>query len=203
MMTWIKRVGLVLLGTGVILGGMVLDVQLRYLQKLESLSTVQTAPIAIVLGAGIQGNGQPSDALRDRLLVAQQLYTEKIVPKILVTGDDGEYRRNETVVMKNFLVSQGIPAEDILEDGHGYRTYESCKRAIQTFGITRAIVITQRFHIGRALYLCNRLGMDAQGVPSDLTLYRRILFFTARDMAASVAAWWDINVKAPVSPVTY
>ena len=105
--------------------------------------------------------------------------------------------------MRKVLEESGIPSDKILEDGHGYRTYENCKRAVQTFDINSAIVVTQRFHIGRALYLCNRLGMDATGVASDLTSYQRIIFFTARDLAASIEAWWDINVMSPKPPVKY
>lgn len=180
------------------------SVQLRYIKKLyPNIHAIEPAPYAIILGASVQKNGNPSDALRDRLLVGQALYEQKIVPKLLVTGDDGLYHIDETKVMRAFLEENGVPPNDIIEDGHGYRTYESCKRAVQEYGIKRAIIVTQRFHIGRALYLCNQLGLDAWGISSDLTAYVRIVYFTARDMAASLEAWWDVNIKAPKSPVQY
>jgi vancomycin permeability regulator SanA len=183
---------------------MVLDVQFRYSSKLaDSVSGAQPAPIAIVLGASVQSSGEPSDALRDRLLVAIDLYNQNKVERILVSGDDGQFHIDEIRAMRKTLEDGGIPSDKILEDGHGYRTYESCKRAVQTFDIKSAIIVTQRFHIGRALYLCNKLGMNATGVSSDLTTYQRIIFFTARDLAASVEAWWDINVLPPKSPVNY
>lgn len=204
MMVWVRRFALVVLIAGVALGGIVAYVQLHDIDKLyANAEDIEPAPIAVVLGASVQSDGQPSDALRDRLLVAQSIYERKLVPKILVTGDDGQYHIDETKIMRDFLEARGVPPQDIIEDGHGYRTYESCKRAVQVFGVKRAIVITQRFHIGRALYLCNRLGMDARGIASDLTSYRRIAFFTARDIAASIEAWWDVNIRAPQPPVAY
>lgn len=204
MKRWSKITLGILIISGVTLAIIVSSVQLKYIDKLyPNVETAEPAPFAIVLGASVQKSGEPSDALRDRLLVGQALYEQKIVPKILVTGDDGLYHIDETKVMRTFLEKNGVPPNDIIEDGHGYRTYESCKRAVQEYGIKRAIIVTQRFHIGRALYLCNKLGMDARGVSSDLNPYVRIVYFTARDMAASLEAWWDVNIKAPLSPVNY
>lgn len=181
-----------------------LDVQLRYIQKISTdIENVQPAPVAIVLGAGISPSGKPSDALRDRLLVGAALYKSGLVEHILVTGDDGGFHADEVRAMRAFLIENGIPPKDIQKDERGYRTYESCKRAAAVFGIRRAIVVTQRFHLGRALYLCNQLGMNATGLTSDLTTYRRIVYFTLRDMVASLFAWWDINVRTPESPVEY
>lgn len=184
------------------LGAMEFDVQLHYIKKLApSAAVTPAAPVAMVLGASVNDDGTPSDALRDRLLIGQELYATGKVSRILLTGDDGEFRRDEIDVMKAFLISKGVPAWDILEDGRGFRTYESCKRASQVFHFNKVIVVTQRFHIGRALYLCNRLGVDAHGVSSDLQNYRRNPYFWARDLAASIKAWWDINVWPPRPPV--
>ncbi|MBU1034471.1 YdcF family protein [Patescibacteria group bacterium] len=180
------------------------DVQLHYYKKIFKRGDgVKDAPVAIVLGASVKLNGEPSDALRDRLLVGQNLYERGVVKKILITGDDGKYHINEIKTMREFLDNLGVASEDIIEDGHGYRTYESCKRAIEVFNIRQAVVVTQRFHLGRALYLCNRLGMDATGVTADLTTYDRLIFFTLRDIAASFEAWWDINILPPKPPVEY
>jgi vancomycin permeability regulator SanA len=182
---------------------MIIDVQFRYLKNIQTIDSVQPAPIAIILGASVQSNGEPSDALRDRLLVGKELYEHKLVEKLLISGDDGRYHIDEIQIMRNFLEKNGVPSENVLEDGHGYRTYESCKRAVTVYNIHEAIVVTQRFHIGRALYLCNRLGMNSVGVASDLSSYQRIAFFTIRDLAASLEAWWDINVMTPKPPVEY
>ncbi|MCR4278538.1 MAG: YdcF family protein [bacterium] len=183
---------------------MTLNVQLQYTNEIEpSVALAKPAPIAIVLGASVKLNGDPSPALQDRLETGYQLYEAGRVEKILITGDDGLYHIDEIHSMRRTLENLGVPEKDILEDGHGYRTYESCKRAVSVFGIDRAIVVTQRFHLSRALYLCNRLGIVATGVPADLREYDKIFLFTIRDYAASFLAWIDINVRAPKPPVVY
>jgi SanA protein len=192
------------LASAVVLG-MMGDVQLRYLNRIHSFrdtTSVTQADAILVLGASILQAGKPSDALRDRLLVAKQLLEEGKAPYILVTGDDGKLRSDEVSVMKKFLIDQGISEGKIKTDGEGYRTYESCKRAAETFHLQRAILVTQRFHLGRALYLCNQLGVDSEGVTGDLMPYRRIFYFWTRDLAASVKAWSDIHLIPPKSPVT-
>ncbi|MBP9709916.1 YdcF family protein [Patescibacteria group bacterium] len=179
------------------------QIQRHYQPAIRSVSEVTPAPTAMVLGASVKLDGTPSDALRDRVMVGIQLYKEGKVSNLLMTGDDGGFHANEVATMKRLAIEAGVPEKDILVDGHGYRTYESCKRAVQTFNIRQAIVVTQRFHLARALYLCSHLGMDAQGVAADLQPYERIVFFTLRDFAASLKAWWDINIDPPPSPVAY
>ncbi|MFH1839031.1 MAG: ElyC/SanA/YdcF family protein, partial [Patescibacteria group bacterium] len=203
-----RAIALVLLALLILVGGIasavLLDVQLKHVDKLfDSVEAAEEAPVAIVLGASVMRNGDPSPALRDRLLVGESLYEQGKVSSILITGDDGGFHIDEIKTMREFLLARGIPHEHIREDGHGYRTYESCKRAKEIFGIEKAIVVTQRFHIGRALYLCNELGIETNGVSSDLTSYDNILRFMFRDIGASLKAWWDVNVKAPEPPVEY
>ncbi len=203
----IKRF-LPLLITGVISLGLasasiIQQIQRQYQPAIRSMSEVAPAPAAMILGASVKLDGTPSDALRDRVMVGIQLYKEGKVSSLLMTGDDGGFHANEVATMKRLAIEAGVPEKDVLVDGHGYRTYESCKRAVQTFNIRQAIIVTQRFHLARALYLCSHLGMEAQGVAADLQPYERIVFFTARDFAASLKAWWDINIDAPPSPVQY
>lgn len=181
--------------------GMVATVQFSYADKIVEQSPNLHADTALVLGASVLQNGTPSDALRDRLLVGISLYKNGNVKRILLTGDDGSYRAAEIEVMKKFTIDQGVPEQDILTDGQGYRTYESCKRAKEIFIFKDIIVVTQRFHMSRALYLCNRLGLDAHGVTSDLQSYKKINFFWIRDLFSSAKAWWDINVWTPKSPI--
>lgn len=177
-------------------------VQLSYLDRISSdTSTTPIKSTAIILGASVLQNKTPSDALRDRLLTGIKLYQDGAVQKLLITGDDGSYRVDEIDVMKTFVLDHGVREQDLLIDGHGYRTYESCKRAAQAFSVTDAIIVTQRFHIGRALYLCNHLGIDAIGVTSDLQPYQRNAYFWTRDLLSSVKAWIDINVFSPTPPV--
>lgn len=164
----------------------------------QSLKPVE---YAIVLGASVKQDGTPSDALADRVMEAVDAYKEGKVKKLLMTGDDGKFHVNEVETMARIAIEAGVTSTDVIVDGQGYRTYESCKRAAEIFRITEAVVVTQRFHLGRALFLCGHFGIDVQGLPADRHPYQRIVFFTARDLAASFKAWWDVYVWAPASPV--
>lgn len=200
----ITRYLALLIGTALFaLGLMIGWVQLGEINHIVPLESVQPSPVAIVLGASVKTDGTASDALFDRVVVAATLYREGKVEKLLMTGDDGEFHVNEVATMKRLAIAQGVPEEQIMIDGHGYRTYESCKRASQTFGIKEAIIVTQRFHLGRALYLCHAFGMNVQGVSADRQHYVRIFYFTIRDLLASAKAWWDIHVEPPDPPVPY
>lgn len=199
----LRKLGIAFGAIIIALLAMLADVQLRYASKIRDaadISRIAHADAAIVLGASINRDGTPSDALRDRLNEGIALYDAKLVDRVFVTGDDGEYHADEIDVMKPFLLQHGIPEDKLAIDGKGFRTYESCKHAVEA-GIKTAIVVTQRFHMGRALYLCNRMGIDAAGVTSDLSSYDKNAIFWARDFLASVKAWWDVNVLAPASPV--
>ncbi|MDQ7814722.1 MAG: YdcF family protein [Patescibacteria group bacterium] len=176
------------------------DVQLGNISKLEETNTPGVKyDIAMVLGASVQGD-EPSDALEDRLEVGIKAYKNGEVQKILITGDDGNFRRDEISVMHDFLTEQGVSENDILVDPKGYRTYESCKNVKAEYPGKKILVITQRFHIGRALFLCNRLGADAYGRTADLSTYEKIYRFWGRDLLASYKAWWDVYIIKPESP---
>ncbi|MBP9869363.1 YdcF family protein [Patescibacteria group bacterium] len=178
-----------------LIGWIILHVQTDHVTDIytSSRDLPEKAPVALVLGASVKEDGTPSDALRDRLLIGEELYREKKVEKVLVTGDDGGFRQDEITQMKAFLIERGVKEEDILVDGQGYRTYESCRRAKQELKLEKVIVVTQRFHMARALYLCNALGLESVGVTSDLQTYQKGTYFWARDLAASVKAFWEIN----------
>lgn len=201
---WIRRVGLGVSATVLLMacsiGGVITYVQVSHITDINP--DKPKAPYAIVLGASVKMDGTPSDALYDRIVTAVELYNDKRVDKLLMTGDDGKFHANEVAVMKKTAMELGVPEDAIDVDGQGYRTYESCKRAKQVLNIDQAIVVTQRFHLGRALYLCGAFGMDAQGRTADRQTYQRILFFWARDLTASVKAWWDINIQEPEPPVS-
>ncbi len=199
-----KTVGLysTILGIGAILVvAITIDVRLSYRDRIYSQTDVPSEPIIMVLGASLKPDGQPSDALLDRLKVGSELYNQHKGSSILVTGDDGKFYTDEVSVMKNYLVQAGIPDSSIKVDGHGYRTYESCSRAKKEFSITQAIIVTQNFHLPRALYLCNKLGVQSVGVSADLHSYRDIIRMTLRDWLASFKAWIDVNVWKPKPPV--
>jgi SanA protein len=183
---------------------MVANVQWAEADRIRAnLDAVEPRPYAVVLGASVKKDGTPSDALRDRVMTGVELYKSGKARKILMTGDDGKFHVDEVSAMRKLAIDAGIPSEDILVDGHGYRTYESCKRASQIFDVKQAIVVTQRFHLGRALYLCSHFGMEVQGIAADKQKYEGAVSFFIRDMLASVKAWWDVNVWAPPPPVSY
>jgi vancomycin permeability regulator SanA len=177
------------------------DVQFRYADRIiGDPNRLPASDMTMVLGASIKSDGTPSDALADRLQTALELYRQGKAKTILLTGDDGAYHTDELAVMRPYLISLGVAAGDIKEDGHGYRTYESCKNAAAA-GIKKLTIVTQRFHLGRALYLCNRMGIDTFGVAADKRGYRDIVYFWIRDLAASLKAWWDLNIWPPQPPV--
>lgn len=202
-----KRLGLkISLGVCVffalVVGAMCLDVQLRYRNRLvKAEDTASTTEAIIVLGAALKTDGTPSDALRDRLETGVALYKIGKAPKLLLTGDDGKNNMDEVSVMRQYAIDHGVPESAVRVDGQGYRTYESCSRAVQVLNIKKAILVTQNFHLPRALYLCNRMGMEAVGVSADLNHYENWWWNQSRDLLASVKAWWDVNVVTPKPPV--
>ncbi|MFA4954374.1 MAG: ElyC/SanA/YdcF family protein [Patescibacteria group bacterium] len=180
--------------------GIIAYVQLSVLNLIDQpLKNVPPGTVIMVLGASVKDDQTPSSALEDRLDTGLQLHGSNPQTKILVTGDDGAYRRDEISVMKNYLVERGLSEANLLADPKGYRTYESCKNA-KAAGYTEAVIVTQRFHLARALYLCTRLGVDAIGVTADKHIYERQEYFWARDLLASFLAWLDVNIWSPRSP---
>jgi vancomycin permeability regulator SanA len=131
-----------------------------------SAEVVAPAPVALVLGAAAWGD-QPSPFLAGRLDVAARLYRTGKVRAILVTGDNSRRDYDEPTVMWNYLTSRGIPGDKVVRDYAGFDTWDSCVRARRVFGVHRAIVVTQTFHLPRAVALCRAAGLDADGVGHD------------------------------------
>ncbi|MCC7522287.1 YdcF family protein [Candidatus Uhrbacteria bacterium] len=182
--------------------GVILYVQTKEIGFIKpDAVSIEEAPYAIVLGASVTESGNASDALMDRILTGVELYRAGKVDKILMTGDDGAFHIDEVRVMARIATELGVPATDLVVDGHGYRTYESCKRAKEVFQIDRAVIVTQRFHLARALYLCRSFGIEIQGLAADRQTYQKIIQFTTRDLLSSFKAWFDINIYSPKPPV--
>ena len=132
--------------------------------KLENIDCI------VVLGAGIWGD-KPSPMLEDRLLEAIKLYNNKVSSKIIMSGDHGRKEYDEVNIMKNFAMEKGIPSEDIFMDHAGFSTYESLYRAKEVFEAKKVVIVTQKYHLYRALYIANQLGIEAYGVNSDPRRY--------------------------------
>lgn len=171
---------------------------LRFQSSIVPIGEVDPAPVAIVLGAKVKADGQPSDILRDRLLTAIDLYRAGSVEKILVSGDDGQVEYDEVNAMRLYLLSADVDPDDIFLDHAGFDTYDSMIRANKVFGVAKAIVVTQTYHLPRALYLADAFDIDAQGVAADRQAYRGILRYQARELLADTKA--VVSVFAGVSP---
>jgi len=122
------------------------------------------------------------------------------VSKLLLSGDNRFLNYNEPQAMYDAAIQLGVPADALVMDYAGRSTYDTCYRAHAIFGLTRALLVTQAFHLPRALYLCNALGMQTVGVEADRRAYmqRTELFWNLREIFATAAAWWDVNVARPV-----
>ncbi len=137
----------------------------------------------IVLGAGVRDDGSPSHMLEDRLKAAYTAYMARPV-HILVTGDHSREGYNEVGAMKDYLIEKGVPSEDIFMDHAGFSTYESAYRAKEIFSISSALVVTQEYHLHRAIYLCRSLGIDAYGYSASLRSYYGQFIRDAREIVA-------------------
>lgn len=153
---------------------------------------IERAPVVIVLGASVLRSGQPSDILADRLKVAADIYAAGLADKVLVSGDNGQDGYDEVNAMRAYLLDAGVAPEDLFLDHAGFDTYDSAYRARHVFGVTDAIIVTQRYHLPRALYLADRVGIRAQGVSSDLQPYVKQAWFSARESLARVKAVGDV-----------
>lgn len=166
----------------------------RYIENAEA---VPPADAIMVLGARVFADGGVSDMLHDRLEVALQLYRQGKAPKLLVSGDHGRPDYDEVDTMRRYLTDRGVPEQDIFMDHAGFSTYESMYRAKAVFQVHTLIVVTQHYHLMRAVYNARVLGMEAYGVTSDLQSYRGISKFMLREMAARNKDFWLVRVLRP------
>lgn len=143
----------------------------------------------LVLGCLVKDNGVPSDMLHDRLRRSVELYEMQVAPKILMSGDHGRTDYNEVAAMKQFAVDAGVPSSDVFMDHAGFSTYESLYRCKELFGVKKIVIVTQEYHLYRALYIAEALGMEAYGVASD---YRNYSGQTGRDIREVFARVKDV-----------
>ncbi len=164
--------------------------------RIYSASQAPARRVAIVFGAGLQRDGTPSPVLRDRVATAVDLYFAGKVEKILMSGDNRFLDYNEPGAMLKFAVDLGVPREDIVLDYAGRRTYDTCYRAQAIFGVTDAVLVTQAFHLPRAVFTCNALGLSAEGVIADRRKY--ITGANIREIPAGAVALWDVWIGHPL-----
>jgi SanA protein len=168
--------------------------------RIFSVKDVPPERAAIVFGAGLKYDGSPTAVLRDRVDTAAQLYFAGKVEKLLMSGDNSTLDYNEPESMRQYALSLGIPNKDIVLDYAGRRTYDTCYRAKAIFGLDRAILVTQNFHLPRALYLCSALGIQAVGVQADNIYYRKLsrAYWQARELFATFGAVVDVQITKPM-----
>lgn len=186
------------------LGGIVI-VMPRLITAVQTWGRVFTvdnvAPhrVAIVFGAGLWRDGSPTPVLRDRVEVAARLYFSGKIEKLLMSGDNRTIYYNEPGAMHDYARELGVPEEAIVLDYAGSSTYNTCYRAQEIFDVHEAILVTQSFHLPRALYLCRALGMAAVGVPADIRLYsaRNLLYWNLRELPATFNALVEVHLTHP------
>lgn len=168
----------------------VLIIDSIYLQtknKIEKINNVaKTNKVIVVLGAKVKSDGTPTDILRDRLDTAMELLRKGKGSKILLTGY-GQGINNETKVMKNYIISKNKLYENLLTiDSYGFNTFESIKRVKKVFNINDVIIVTNKFHLPRSLYIAKKMGITAIGVPSDKGEYDNIDYYEFRELIALI-----------------
>lgn len=195
-------VGLVVVGALVIVGINVAvivttkdDIVTREQAMLEAKDKPSDA--IVVLGASVFADGTPSNILQDRLDDGIALYFAGVAPKIIMSGDSGTLEYDEVGSMKDYAIGQGVPSGDIFCDHAGFSTYESMYRAKNVFNAQRIVVATQTYHLYRALYSAQGLGMQALGVPSDYREYANQNHYDLREVPARVQDFFKTLFNVP------
>jgi SanA protein len=190
------RLTLLLAATGLVaVAGLRLYTVGHYNGAIFDPGDVPVGDTAIVFGAGILPGGEPTAVLYDRVATAAELYRLGKVERIVLTGDGRTDAHNEPRVMRWVALALGVPDGALLLDDAGLRTFDSCRRAKEAFGVATAILVTQRFHLPRALMLCESQGVAAVGVAGDRRSYswRWRLSWQLRETAATAMAWWEVS----------
>ena len=153
--------------------------------------------VAIVFGASVYSSGELSPTLEERVEKAIELYRTQRVDRILVSGDNRHPSYNEPRAMQEYLVSHAVAPRDVIVDYAGRSTYDTCLRARDIFGLQKAVLVTQRYHLPRALYLANELGLDAYGVVTDGDRVPTFGYASIRELGAEVKAFLNLHLLPP------
>ncbi|MCD4811840.1 YdcF family protein [bacterium] len=162
------------------------------------ISKIPTYNIAIVFGAGLKPDGTPNDMLEDRLDTAVELYNEGKIEKLLLSGDNSLEEYNEPQAMYEYLtLIKELPPEDVVRDFAGLRTYDTCARAKNIWNIDEAILISQGYHLSRAIFTCNTLGVESTGFSATKDIYIGETYYKLREILAIHKALIDIYIIHP------
>lgn len=188
--------GAVLLGINLWVTGSVAD---RILTQ-EQAAMLENVDCIVVLGCQVRGDGTPSHMLEDRLKRGVALYELGAAPKILMSGDHGTQGYDEVNTMKGYALDAGVPSQDVFMDHAGFSTYETIYRAKEIFGADKIIVVTQQYHLYRAMYIAKAMGMEVYGVAAD---YRQYSGQFARDVREVLARVKDFGMTVFWPEPTY
>jgi SanA protein len=172
-------------------------IRMYYANQIHAAETVEPARVAIVFGAAVYADGRLSSVLRDRMETAIKLYESGKVERLLLSGDNSADHYDEPGAMMAYAISRGVPREHIQPDYAGLRTYDTCYRARHVFKVDEAVLVTQAFHLPRALFTCRQLGVDSSGVEADYRSYRGRRWYEMRETVATARALLDVLRRAP------
>ena len=171
---WIMIAAGTLLGLGLLVMALVLGINAHVLRSTrdsillpEDAASMENVDCILVLGCRVYEDGTPSHMLEDRLQQGVELFLNGAAPKLLMSGDHGQQEYDEVNAMKQFAIGSGVDSSDVFMDHAGFSTYESLYRAKEIFGVEKVIIVTQGYHLHRALYIARALGLEAYGVASD------------------------------------
>lgn len=166
--------------------------------KEENVSNIEGVDCILILGAGIWGD-KPSPMLEDRLKEGITLYKKGTTKKIIMSGDHSREDYDEVKIMKEYAESEGVPSEDIFMDHAGFSSYDSVYRAKEIFGVQNMIIVTQKYHLYRSLYIAKKLGIEAYGIESNLRIYPGQVFREIREILASDKDYFKCIMKPEAS----
>lgn len=166
----------------------------------EQAAQLEEVDCIIVLGCFVETDGTPCDMLRDRLTRGIELYKNGAAPKIIMSGDHGTVEYDEVNAMKQYAIDNAVPSSDVFMDHAGFSTYESVYRAKEVFAADKVIIVTQEYHLSRALYIAEKLGIEAYGVASDYHTYSGQ---TSRDLREILARNKDFAISIFKPEPTY
>lgn len=172
-------------------------IKMYYSRAIFSPEAVPSQPTAIVFGAAVYANGRLSPVLVDRVDTAVNLYHSGQIGQIIVSGDNRTEHYDEPGAMMAYAIKQGVDRDDIIADRAGHRTYDTCYRARHVFDVRQAVLVTQAFHLPRAIMTCEGLGVKAVGAIADRRPYRGANWYEIRETAATAVAAWDVFRRQP------
>ena len=194
---WLRRAALLAIG-GLLLAGFALVGPALFIDlategaRYDDAAAVPHADTAIVFGAGLTPDGRPTALLADRVHAAVQLYEAGTVRRLLLSGDGESIGHDEPAAMAAQAEAEGVPAAAVTKDPGGVRTYDSCARAHDLFGVRSAVVVSQSYHLPRAIYTCRSLGISTSGYSFARVAYADDLQLRAREVVSLDVAFWQL-----------